>query len=110
MSPLGKNVIAQGLLKSVISVAVNLLLADPSTGKLSAQIAAADVPVNINTADAETLAAELVGIGPALAQAIVDDRNQNGLFRRPEDLTRVSGVGMRVVENNREFIMIESPG
>lgn len=77
---------------------------------LAVAFAAYAGPVNINTADAETLAAELVGIGPALAQAIVDDRDQNGLFRRPEDLTRVSGVGMRVVENNREFIMIESPG
>ena len=31
-------------------------------------------PVNINTADAKTLARELDGIGPAKAQAIVDYR------------------------------------
>ena len=77
---------------------------------LAFALAAHAGPVNINTADAETLAAELVGIGPALAQAIVDDRDRNGLFERPEDLARVSGIGMRVVENNREFIMIDSPG
>jgi competence protein ComEA len=63
-------------------------------------------PVDINTADAETLAAELVGIGPALAQAIVEDRAKNGRFASPEDLARVSGVGMRIVENNREFILV----
>lgn len=67
-------------------------------------------PVNINTADAATLAAELSGVGPALAQAIVDDRDRNGRFERPEDLTRVSGIGMSVIENNREFILIESTG
>lgn len=67
-------------------------------------------PVNINTADAATLAAELTGVGPALAAAIVEDRDRNGTFSRPEDLTRVSGIGMRVVENNREYILVESPG
>ena len=35
-------------------------------------------PVNINTADAKTLARELDGIGPAKAQAIVDYRQKNG--------------------------------
>ena len=63
-------------------------------------------PVNINTADADTLAAELVGVGPALAKAIVEDRAKNGRFGSPEELTRVSGVGMRIVENNREFILV----
>ncbi len=77
---------------------------------LSGALVAHAGPVNINTADAETLAAELAGIGPALARAIVDDRDRNGLFRRPEDLARVSGIGMSVVENNREFILVDSPG
>jgi competence protein ComEA len=67
-------------------------------------------PVNINTADAATLAAELTGIGPALARAIVDERDKNGRFERPEDLTRVSGIGMNVIETNREFILVDSPG
>ena len=67
-------------------------------------------PVNINTADAETLASELVGVGPALARAIVEDRARNGTFVRAEDLMRVSGIGMRVIENNREFILVETPG
>ena len=76
-------------------------------GLLSLMIGAAHAgPVNINTADAATLAAELVGIGPALAQAIVEDRAKNGRFSSAEELTRVSGVGMRIVENNREFIRV----
>lgn len=61
-------------------------------------------PVNINTADAATLAAELTGIGPALAAEIVRDRTANGKYNAPEDLTRVKGVGPRIVEMNRPNI------
>jgi len=63
-------------------------------------------PVNINTADAETLAAELTGIGPALAAEIVRDREQNGRYDSPDALTRVKGVGTRIVEMNRENIRV----
>ncbi len=38
-------------------------------------------PVNLNTADAATLARELDGIGPAKAQAIVEYRQKNGPFK-----------------------------
>jgi competence protein ComEA len=68
---------------------------------------AAAGPVNVNTADEETLAAELEGIGPALAAAIVRDREENGSYESPEAITRVRGIGERVLENNREFILIE---
>ncbi|MEE9570464.1 MAG: helix-hairpin-helix domain-containing protein [Gammaproteobacteria bacterium] len=63
-------------------------------------------PVNINTADAETLALELTGVGPALAAAIVEDREMNGEFANPEALTRVSGIGERIVEMNRSNILV----
>jgi competence protein ComEA len=58
-------------------------------------------PVNVNTADASTLAQELDGIGPAKAQAIVEYRQKNGAFRAPEDLLKVQGIGERVLEQNR---------
>ena len=63
-------------------------------------------PVNINTADAETLALELMGVGPALAAAIIDYRETNGDFATPEALTRVSGIGNRIIEMNRENILV----
>ena len=40
-------------------------------------------PVNVNTADAELLSKELVGIGLAKAQAIIDYRNEYGRFESP---------------------------
>jgi competence protein ComEA len=63
-------------------------------------------PVNINTADAETLDAELVGVGPALAAAIVEDREDNGPYESADDLKRVRGIGESVVEKNRENIRV----
>jgi len=66
-------------------------------------------PVNINTADAATLAAELNGVGPALAEAIVRDREQNGRYDSPEALMRVRGIGTRIVEQNRANILVDDP-
>jgi len=66
-------------------------------------------PVNVNSADAETLARELTGVGPALAEAIVRDREQNGPFASPDDLARVRGIGERIVEMNRTNILVEDP-
>jgi competence protein ComEA len=66
-------------------------------------------PVNINTADAETLARELTGIGAALAAEIVRDREQNGPYESAESLVRVKGIGTRVIEMNRDFILTAQP-
>ena len=63
-------------------------------------------PVNINAADAETLANELTGIGPALAAEIVRDREANGRYDSPDALARVKGVGARIVEMNRANIRV----
>jgi competence ComEA-like helix-hairpin-helix protein len=53
--------------------------------------------IDPNTAPVVELA-RLPRIGPALAQRIIDDRQQHGPFLRPADLTRVPGVGPRMVE------------
>ncbi len=67
-------------------------------------------PVDINTADAGTLARELNGIGAAKAEAIVAYREQFGPFKSADDLTRVQGVGNRLLELNRDNILVSSPG
>jgi competence protein ComEA len=63
-------------------------------------------PVDINSADAETLAAELQGIGLARARAIVEYRETEGPFSRPEDLLGVRGVGPAILEQNSANIRI----
>jgi competence protein ComEA len=54
-------------------------------------------PINVNSADAALLA-ELPGIGPSKASAIIEDREANGPYASAEDLTRVSGIGAATVE------------
>lgn len=66
-------------------------------------------PVNINTADAETLSAELQGVGLSRARAIVAYREAHGPFKRVEDLARVKGIGNRTLEINRDNILLEAP-
>lgn len=63
-------------------------------------------PVDVNSADAETIAAELKGIGLAKAKAIVEYRKKYGPFKSPEDLSLVKGIGDRTVEMNRDDIRV----
>lgn len=66
-------------------------------------------PVDLNTADAATLARELKGIGPARAEAIVAWREAHGPFKSPEDLVKVQGIGERVLEDNRSLMTVSKP-
>jgi competence protein ComEA len=65
--------------------------------------------VDINTADAATLAKELKGIGPSRAEAIVAWREANGPFKSPEDIVLVQGIGERVLEDNRAVLSVSTP-
>ena len=65
--------------------------------------------VNINTADAETIAAELNGIGLSKAKAIVAYRTKHGPFQSVDDLSLVKGVGERTVDKNRTDIQVSTP-
>jgi competence protein ComEA len=67
-------------------------------------------PVNINTADATTLAKELKGVGPKLADAIVEYRQKHGPFKSADELTLVKGIGAAAVAKNREFIRVDGSG
>ena len=74
---------------------------------LAATLAALAGPVNVNSADAETLSAELKGVGITKAIAIVEYRKANGPFKSAEDLAKVKGIGARTVELNKENILVE---
>ena len=64
-------------------------------------------PVDVNTADAVTIADALAGIGPQIGAAIVEYRETNGPFKSVDDLLNVKGVGPKVLERNKGDILIE---
>ncbi len=66
-----------------------------------------DAPVNVNTADAATLAAALNGVGQSRAEAIVRYREAHGDFIDIYELANVKGIGERTVERNADRIVLE---
>jgi competence protein ComEA len=64
-------------------------------------------PVDVNKADAATIAKELNGIGLSRAQAIVAYREKNGNFKTIEDLRKVKGIGAKTLERNRANIRLD---
>ena len=62
--------------------------------------------ININTATAEELM-QLNGVGAKYADRIIAYREKYGPFKKPEDIMRVSGIGQKTFEKNREIIIVE---
>ena len=60
--------------------------------------------VNINTADAQTIATSLNGIGLKKAEAIVVWRTENGNFTDLAGLQNVKGIGQKTLEKNKADI------
>ena len=61
--------------------------------------------VNINEADADTLAT-LKGVGKDRALKIIEYREQNGPFQKAEDIMKVKGIGQKTFEQNKDLIAI----
>lgn len=81
--------------------------AETAAGTVPAATDAAEYfPVNINTATLEQLDT-LPGIGPVLAQSIIDYREANGPFTSVLDLMNVSGIGEKKVEAIWDLVTVE---
>ncbi len=72
----------------------------------AALVVLAAEPVNINTADSQTLAT-LEGIGEKRAKAIIDYRSKHGPFVSVEDLVKVKGIGVKTLEKNRDSMTVQ---
>ena len=83
----------------IVLVAVMFIFA------LAPALHAEDGKVNINEATVEELA-QLKNVGPGYAQRIVEHREQNGAFEKPEDITKVKGIGQKTWELNKERIIV----
>lgn len=72
---------------------------------ISAKAAVQQDVININTADAQTLA-KLKGVGPKKAEAIIAWRKTNGNFKTVEQFADVKGIGSSTLEANRKNIRL----
>ena len=99
--------------RSTVVTALALLLAMGSSLFAGASLAqeqqATTLPttVNINSADAETLAAVLQGVGQSRAREIVRYRESYGPFSAIEELADVKGIGQSTLEQNKQVITLE---
>ncbi|MDE2803907.1 MAG: helix-hairpin-helix domain-containing protein [Gemmatimonadota bacterium] len=92
------------------SIADSLLAAGDSAVETKARRSrplAAGETIDPNVASEEDLD-RLPGVGASIAMRIVQDRERNGPFARPEDLARVSGLGARSVERLSPYLRVSS--
>lgn len=77
-------------------------------GEISPRLAgpaeSAPARVDLNRAGSKELQS-LPGVGPALAQRILDSRQREGSFKSPEDLLRVRGIGPATLARIRDRIL-----
>ena len=66
-------------------------------------------PVDINSADAASLAGAIDGVGERKAVAIVEYREVHGPFASVDELASVTGIGMKTIERNRDNLMVTRP-
>ncbi len=87
------------MFRKLITLAIALTFAAPG-------LLLAATPVNINQANAATIAKSLDGIGASRADAIVAWREAHGPFKKADDLKHVKGIGKATIERNRSAILL----
>ena len=105
--------ITRTLMAAILGIAVSAAVASAqnkaTTSKAAATVTAtATAPVNLNTATVEQLAT-IPGVGPKMAERIIDYRQKNGGFKKVEDLMNVSGVGEKSFLKMKPLITVTAP-
>ena len=101
------------LMVAIFGIAVSAAAASAqnkaTTPKAAATAAAtATAPVNLNTATVDQLAT-IPGVGPKMAERIIDYRQKNGGFKKVEDLMNVIGIGEKNFLKMRPLVTVAPP-
>ena len=99
------SALSLALLAGTTSVAA--LAVEASAQPQATQSAQVATKVNLNTADADTLARELVGIGASKAEAIIAHRQAHGPFATVDELLEVKGIGTAILEKNLNRLSVQ---
>ena len=67
-------------------------------------------PIDINTASAVALSEAIKGVGLKKAEAIVAYRTEHGPFKSVDELSRISGIGEKTVNDSRGNITVSPSG
>ncbi|WP_430785141.1 helix-hairpin-helix domain-containing protein [Virgibacillus flavescens] len=105
--------LAGGFTKQADQTVVNLaqkvhdemIIAVPKAGETRESATGNTTKINLNYASQEEIE-QLNGIGPSKAQAIIQYREETGLFQKIEDVLNVPGIGEKTLENMKENIQI----
>ena len=96
------------LKKTILLLWSLTLLAVPLT-TFAEEVKEAVEKVDINTADMDTLADKLYGVGPVKAEAIVKYREEHGPFKAVIELIQVHGIGEGTLESNKDILTVSVP-
>jgi competence protein ComEA len=89
--------------KKLFLVCIALVIAIAVSGPVWAEEAG---KINLNKASVTELT-QLKRVGQKYAQRIVDYREKNGPFTKPEDVMNVQGIGSKTYELNKDLITVE---
>lgn len=93
------------LAAAIAAAALTLLSAAATAAEPATKGASSAAAVDLNAASVDELVA-VPGIGPALAQRIVEFRTKNGAFTRVDDLLKVRGIGEKSLEKLRPHLRV----
>lgn len=92
-------------IRNQVTVSGGSSYTSPGTSRTSTNTHAGSGLVDINRADLQELQ-RINGVGPAIAQRILEYRNQHGTFSRVEDLLNVRGIGAAKLNQIRSQVVI----
>ena len=96
------------LTAALLALALGVGTAAAQASRPNAPAASAEAPVNLNTATLAQLET-LPGVGPAMAQRIVEYRQEHGGFKKIEELMNVRGIGETSFLKLKALVVVTPP-